>query len=553
VVDVELPVVTKRSLTAECRSGIPGYDPWRDADESMRFDAGAALAAVEFFHHRLKHVKGKLYGQPFILEPWQRAIVGNLFGWKRADGTRRYRRTFVFVPRKNGKTPLAAGLVCWLLFQDGEHGAEIYGAASTHQQACLVWEWVRGYVAFDPEWRELAWTYKGKGSEAVQRSDDYSTYKVVTSDAFSAHGWNTHGGICDELHTWDSGDLLDAMLTSTAARSQPLIVEITTSDYDRESVCNQEHDYAGKVRDGLITDPYYLPVIWEADRQDDWTSPKTWYKANPNLGVSVSEEYMAAECKRARDVPAYENTFKRLHLNIRTEQDVRAVPMELWDACGGKVDESELSGRLCVGGLDLASRNDVAAWVLLFPPTDEDECWRVLPRFFIPKENAKERERKDGVPYIVWGRQGYVHLTDGNVIDYEYIRAQIEEDGARYGIQSIAGDMWNLEYLRQKLGEIGAIIHGHGQGYRDMSEPTKELLEKILPSGKLAHGGNPVLRWMASNVATSQDPAGNLKPNKKKSSEKIDGIVALIMAIGRWMAEPLEQSSVYETRGLEVI
>lgn len=529
-----------KTLETYCRTLIPGYDPWRDVGDCY-FDHAAAKAACRFFYDKLSHVKGKKAGQPFDLAKWQIAVIGNTYGWKKPDGSRRYRELLIYIPRKNGKTCLAAGMVLLGLFEDQEYGAEIYGAAAKYSQACYVFDHAQGMVKNCPELHERCQIYKGQ-AKAIQlidhpaNLDDLGCYRPISSESTEGHGQNTHMGVIDELHLQPDDTLVNSMRTATASedRRQPLIVYLTTADFDRPSVCNQIHEYASKVRDGL-SDPSFLPVIFEATKDDDWADEKVWARVNPNLGVSVSLEYLRRECTLAQEVPAHQNTFLRLHLNIRTGQETVFIPLDQWDACDDEVDEKQLKGRKCFGGLDLASRSDIAAWVLLFPPDKTDGKWRVLPRFFIPADNARERARKDRAPYITWAREGCVTLTPGNVIDYSVIEKTIVDDGKVFNVVDIGADRWNLEYLRQQLSNVGTELVEFGQGYRSMSEPTKELVHKLIPSVALAHGGNPVLRWMVGHAACKEDPAGGVKLDKKRSSEKIDGLVALVMALGRAM------------------
>jgi phage terminase large subunit-like protein len=523
---------------------IPGYDPVKTAGECT-FDAGLADRCVAFFEKHLTHIEGKWAGKPLSLEPWQQAIVGCAFGWFRPDGTRRYREVFQYVPRKNGKSTMLGGLVNLVAFCDDEPGAQIYSAAADREQATLVYRQAKGMILNNPALSRHARIY------ATYKSIEFPNgvvYKALSADADTKHGQNTHLVVIDELHAQPNRDLVDVLVTSTGSRTQPLIWYITTADFDRESICNEKYDYASKVRDGIVADAAFLPVIFEATTDDDWTSPKTWRKANPNLGVSVSEEYLARECQRAKETPTYENTFKRLHLNIRTQNDVRWLRLEDWDGCAGPVNETALAGRHCFGALDLSSKVDVTAWVLVFPPTDDDPLWRILPRFFIPADNARQRERRDRVPYETWGRQGLMTLTEGNVVDYDVVKAQIAADAKTFDLQEVAYDPWNATQIALQLQADGATVVEFGQGYRSMSEPTKEL-EKLVTSGRLAHAGNPVLRWMAGNAAVESDPAGNLKPSKKKSTERIDGVVALVMGLGRAIMKP-DETSVYESRGV---
>lgn len=529
---------------------IPGYDSFRDAGDCT-FDEATATRAIQFIES-LTHVKGELAGKPFLLQDWQQAIIANLFGWKRPDGTRRYRECFLFTARKSGKTPLAAAIICHLLFNDNEHGAEIYGAASEFQQACLVFAHVRGMVQANPALSARCKIYAGQ-AKSVQLIEDYSTYRVVSKEATSQHGFNTSAYVVDELHCLPDNELVDTLQTSTGARCQPLALLISTSDYEREgSPCNEKHDYACKVRDGIIVDPKFLPVIYEASIDDDWTSPETWKKANPNLGVSVSYDYIADACKKAQETPRFENVFKRLHLNIRTQQDVRWLPMDRWDACAGEpIDEAAFEGRQCWAGLDLASTRDLTALCLAFPA--DDESITLIPRFWIPKDTALERERKDRIPYLQWIREGWITATEGNTCDYQKVRHDIVELSKRFGIQEIALDrLFQGDQLGQELsGQDGLNVIAFGQGFLSMAAPTKRFEELIL-SGKIRHGGNPVLRWHASNVSVELDAVANMKPSRKKSSEKIDGIVAAIMAVGR-LAGRERVECVYNTRGLLTI
>jgi phage terminase large subunit-like protein len=340
--------------------------------------------------------------------------------------------------------------------------------------------------------------------------------------------------------------------TSTGARRQPLMVAITTAGFDRESICWEQHEKARKILSGIIEDESFFAYIAAADEKDDWQDPAIWAKANPGLGVTVKRDYLETECLEALQSPGYQNTFRRLHLNQWTQQETRWLPMEKWDACNTPVDMTLLKKSVCYGGLDLASTSDIASFVLCFPPEKgEAELYAWLPFFWIPEENMIERERKDRVPYSTWLRQGLIYATDGNVIDYGFIVKKIDELGELYNIKEIAFDRWGAFQVSQQLEGAGFTMVGFGQGFQSMSPPTKELL-RLVQDGKLAHGGNPVLRWMADNLMVSTDPAGNVKPNKQKSREKIDGIVAGVMALDRATRHE-SGKSVYENRGLVVL
>lgn len=535
------------SLEDICRTVIPGYDPWADAD-GADFDETAAQLAIDFFSECLVHIEGAVAGQPFHLEPWQQAVVGNLFGWKRPDGTRRYRELLLYVPRKNGKTPLAAGIANYVFFCDQEPGAQCYCAAADRDQASLLYRHMKGMIEAEPLLSDRCTIYKATRS-LMMNDDEESTMRVLSADADTKHGGNSHLVIIDELHAQPNRDLVDTLQTSFASanRKQPLFICITTADFDRPSICNEKHDYACKVRDGIIPDPAFLPVIYEASRDDDWADPETWAKANPNLGTSVSEEYMRRDVVRAQESAPYLNTFLRLHLNVKTQNDVAWIDMARWDACGAvPVSLEQMAGRECWAGLDLSSTTDITALSLVFP---DDGGYVVLPFFWIPSDNAKHREDRDRVPYLTWARQGLVSLTDGSVVDYDVIRSRINELSKVVNIRQIAVDRWNSTGIVTQLMGDGFDVVMFGQGFSSMSGPTKQL-DKLIRGGQVQHGGNPALRWMASNVTVQEDAAGNLKPDKAKSTEKIDGIVATVMALGIGMVQEPNQS-VYdrENRG----
>lgn len=522
---------------------LPGYDPHAGKGDCI-FDWKAGQKAVRFFHEELSHVKGELGRQPFILERWQIGIIANLFGWMRPDGTRRYREAFVFVPRKNGKTPMAAGVVDYMLFEDNEPGAEIYGAAAKHEQACLVFAHARGMILQNAELTEKAKIFNG-AAKCIESQEDFGMYKAIASDADTSHGYNASGIVADELHAWKrTSDLLDVLETSMGARRQPLLMTITTSDFDRQSACNDKYDYAIKVRDGLVSDPAFLPVIYEASVEDDWTDRKVWKKANPNLGVSLKWEYLERMFLKAQAVPSFENTFKRLHLNIRTEQDVRWIPLELWDSCRGEIDLDELEGCPCFGALDLASTSDITAFMLLF---SHEKRITLVPYFWVPADSSTRAEHGNRKFYADWIRKGLMRETPGNMTDYARVRRDINEIADRFSIQGIAVDrLFQGAQLAMELQEDGFDVVSHGQGFLSMASPTLSF-ETRLRSGELMHDGNEVLRWMASNVSVELDAAGNMKPTKAKSYGKIDGIVTGIMALGMYESVPDDVSPYAKT------
>jgi phage terminase large subunit-like protein len=511
----------------------------KSSNSAYWFDKAAADVACEFFEKFLVHIKGEWAGRPLELAKWQRdEVIRPLFGWKRkSDGLRRYRTCYVEIPRKNGKSTLGAGIALFLLFCDKEPGAEIYSAAGDREQAAIIFELAKEMVDASPKLKQLSETFRR--SITAPRA---SSYKVLSADAPTKHGLNPHGVIFDELHTQPNRHLWDVLITGTGARRQPVTFVMTTAGYDRHSICWEVHDYACKVRDGIIQDDSFLAVIFAAGEDDDWRSPKTWKKANPNLNTSVKIGYLETECKQAQEQPAKENTFKRLHLNIWTEQAVRWMPMEKWDGCNTPFSAEELSGEACFAGLDLASTTDIAALSLLFPPTEDRPRWCNVWRFYVPEDSVKKRSLRDRVPYDQWVKQGFIIATPGNVTDYDFIERDVLEIAERYQLVELAYDRWNatqlVTHLQDKLNNgTSERVVPFGQGFASMSAPTKELMKLVL-SEVYTHGGNPPARWMASNVAVKQDPAGNLKPDKDKSTERIDGLVATIMALGRAMVMP---------------
>lgn len=523
---------------------VPGYDPFANA-AGYYLDHQAARDAIEFIETFCTHVKGKWAGKPLLLEDWQKAIFVNLFGWKReADGMRRYREVLIFIPRKNGKTLLAAALTCLVLFTDGEPGAECYSTAAERDQARLCFEVVQSMIRNCPEMNERAKLFK---FSVVVGS---SSYKALSAEAGTKHGFNVHLCVNDELHAHKTPELTEVLMTGTGARTQPIIAHLTTSDYEREgSICNDKHDYASKVRDGVLIDAAFLPVIYEATRDDDWTDEKVWEKANPGIDISIDREYLKRECSRAREDPSYENTFKRLHLNIRTEALDRWISTDKWDACQEAISIVDVAGLPCWCGLDLASSQDFNAFVVAVPVGDQ---MHVFPYFWVPEETAAKRERERRITYSAWAKGGLLTLTLGDVVDPEVIYRDIVSiiDRHKLNVREIAVDraFQGLDLI-QKLEKSGFIAFAHGQGSMGMIPPTKVTKDLIL-SAKLKHDGNAVLRWMLSNVVVHPGE-GKEYPMKDKSPDKIDGAVAMVMAVGRAAMEPQPGASFYDSEKVE--
>lgn len=523
------------------------------ATETNRFyfDERAATVAVAFFERLLHHSKGEWAGTSFKLESWQRAMVREIFGWKRnSDNTRRYRKVYLELPRKNGKSTISAGLALFMLFADGESGAEVYSAAADRDQAGIVFSEAKSMTSDAPNLAELAHIYKS----SIVVESTRSFYRVLSADAYTKHGLNASAVVIDELHAQPNRELFDVLWTSQGARRQPLFIMITTAGYDRESVCWEQHEYASKIRDGVIDDPEWYVAIYAAGEKDDWQDPQTWVKANPNYGVTVKPEYLESEAKRAAMVPAYQNTFRRLHLNQWTQQSTRWLDIAVWNACGEPIDQHLLRGATCYGGLDLASSSDIAAFVLCFASEPgEPEHYTFLPRFWIPQDNMVQRSLKDRVPYDAWVRDGLMQATPGNVIDFDTIVRDIEALGELYQVKEIAFDRWGAFQVSNQLSGMGFSMIGFGQGFASMSQPTKELL-RLTMAHQVSHGNHPILNWMADNVMVTTDSAENMKPDKQKSREKIDGIVASVMALDRAIkGRGVKPASVYASRGIRVL
>lgn len=397
--------------------------------------------------------------------------------------------------------------------------------------------------------------YLGKLKTISFEMTNYQTH--VTNGLIThntKHGLNVSGLVLDEVHAQPNRKLYDVLTKGSGdAREQPLYFLITTAGNDTHSICYELHQKALDIIEGRKSDPTFYPVIYGAPDDADWTDPEVWKKANPSLGETITIDKVVAACESAKQNPAEENSFRQLRLNQWVKQAVRWMPMDKWDKCAFTVNEDELEGRVCYGGLDLSSTTDITAFVLVFPPLDEEDKYYVLPYFWIPEENVDLRVRRDHVPYDVWEKQGTLLTTEGNVVHYGYIEQFIEKLNESFNIREIAYDRWGAVQMVQNLEGMGFTVVPFGQGFKDMNPPTKELMKLTLEQ-KIAHGGHPVLRWMMDNIFIKTDPAGNIKPDKEKSTEKIDGVVATIMALDRAIRCGLDNGeSVYDERGILLI
>jgi phage terminase large subunit-like protein len=515
------------------------------------FDPKKADDAVRFLQH-LKHAKGKWAGVRFELLPWQNKIIRDLFGTVNERGLRQYQTAYLEVPRKAGKSHLAAGIGLKCLFADGEAGGEVYIAATDRDQASIVFGIAAEMVRSSPILSARAKIIDSSRRIIVTKGRSQgSVLRAIPADAGGAHGFNASTVIYDELHAAPGRELWDVLTTSVGAREQPLKLAITTAGYDRESVCWELHEYARQIIEGVITERTFYPVIYAAKETDDWKDPKVWAIANPSLGVSVSLEHYETECRQAQQIPALENRFRRLLLSQWTTQDARWIPIERWDASAGIVDATKLRNRAVYAGLDLSTTTDISALALVFPPEREDGDYQTLYHFWVPEAKLAERTRIDRVPYEAWsGPAGHVTATPGNVVDYAYIRRDLNILAQEYPmLREIAYDPWNATHLALDLEADGFLMVQIRQGFASLSAPTKEL-ERLVLERRLRHGKNPVMRWMVNNVAIKQDAAGNLKPDKAKSTDRIDGVIALVMALDR---ASRHLASTYESNRLFVL
>ncbi|WP_195847815.1 terminase large subunit [Selenomonas montiformis] len=529
---------------------LTGYKPTEFMAEDSHYDKGAADFAVAFIES-LCHTKGTWAGKPFELIDWQERIIRDLFGILKKNGYRQFNTAYVEIPKKQGKSELAAAVALLLCCGDGEERAEVYGCAADRQQAGIVFDVAADMVRMCPALNKRVKILASQKRMVFQPTNSF--YQVLSAEAYSKHGFNIHGVVFDELHTQPNRKLFDVMTKGSGdARMQPLYFLITTAGTDTQSICYETHQKAVDILEGRKIDHTFYPVIYGAREDEDWTSPAVWKKANPSLGITVGIDKVQAACDSAKQNPGEENSFRQLRLNQWVKQSIRWMPMHKWDACAFQVSEDELEGRVCYGGLDLSSTTDITAFVLVFPPMDESDKYAVLPYFWIPEDNVDLRVRRDHVPYDVWQRQGKLETTEGNVVHYGYIEKFIERLGERFNIREIAFDRWGAVQMVQNLEGMGFTVVPFGQGFASMSPPTKELMKLVLEQ-KIAHGGHPVLRWNMDNIFIRTDPAGNIKADKAKSTEKIDGAIALIMALDRAIRCGNDAGeSVYDSRGLIV-
>ena len=510
-------------------------------DKGWYFDRKAAQRAISFIE-KLKHTKGKWAGQRFKLEPWQQFILWNIFGWMKADGTRRFRYVYVEIARKNGKTALSAGIGLYMLFADGEARPEVYSAATVKDQARICFSDaveivkktdLKNYLS--PYRNSIVYELKG------------GTMKPLSSDYGTHDGLNPSCGIIDEFHAHKNSGMFDVIKSAFGARRQPLMFIITTAGFNKNGACYAYRSNVIKVLQGINEDDSLFGIIYTLDCKEEWDNPKMWVKSNPNLGVSVFPEYLSDQVNDAKNRPEAVRNVMTKNVNLWVDAEKTWILDDMWQKCIGSTERESLRGCQCWGGLDLSNVSDITAFVLLF---HENERFQLLPFFWIPEEKMLEKIRKENINYDKWVQQGYVKVTAGNVLDYDFVKADILQIVEEFDLQSTAYDRWNASQTIIDLQNEGMECSPFGQGYGSMGAPTKEF-EKMVLTEKIEHFGNPVLRWMMSSTVVKTDPAGNIKPDKEKSVQKIDGIVASIMALGEWMtAQSEEDNNPYNQRGM---
>ena len=510
------------------------------------FDEKQAERVLKFFSF-LHHSKGEFAGRPFVLSPWEQFIVYTLYGWRRKkDGLRRFRTAYLEVARKNGKSTFAAGNGLFLLDGDGEPGAEIYVVATKREQAKIVFSEAQRMVRSSPELKKFITV----NSSSMFVLDSASKFEPLGSDKDTLDGLNVHGGIIDELHAHKTRDVYDLIDTATGARRQPLLFSITTAGVNQNGICREKHNHTEKILQGVIPDDEFFGMIFTLDDGDDWQDELNWMKPNPNLGVSVEISDLRRKARYALSSPAALNPFLRLHMNVWTSAESVWITPDKWNETAGEVNASDLTGCECYGGLDLSTTTDISALTLTFP--QPDGTYKNIYEFWVPKDRIEDRVRRDRVPYDVWVRDGVVHATEGSVIDYDFIEHRILELARRYRIRELAYDPYNATEITNHLIDHGIEMVKFQQGFLSISPAAKQL-EILIMSKKYHHGGNPVMNWMMSNVVIRQDPAGNIKLDKEKSREKIDGPVSAVMAIGRATTQGGNTPSIYEMRGVVAI
>lgn len=504
-----------------------------------------AQRAVDVCEQILVHTKSRWSSKPFLLEPWQKdEIIVPLFGrvvWNEqySEWVRQYRIAWIELARKNGKSELCAAIALILLVADDEDGAEIYGCAKDRDQASKVFDVAARMVELSPILNDRLKLYRQRKRIVDEKTGSY--YEIVASDVAGNEGHNPHGVIFDEVHTQPNDGLWNVMRTAMGARTQPLMVAATTAGNDPTSFCAAEHAYCEKVAEDPSIDPARFVFLRNTPKDADWEDEQNWYYANPALGSFLSLEDLRNEAREAKLAPARQNMFRQYRLNQWVQQASRWIDLGSWDESGKKFVPSRSTGRpQCWAGLDLASSTDIAALALCFP--EDDDYYRFEWRYWFPEDKLRSLDERTASAASVWVKEGWLTVTEGNVIDYTAIIGEIQRLMDRYQIEEIGYDRWGMTQLAQDLQNLDLTVLQINQSWGSMSPPSKEF-ERLILEGKIVHGGNPVTRWMIDNVVVRIDPAGNIRPDKERSHEKIDGVVAAIMALDRAQRMETHRSS----------
>ena len=527
-------IIAGKMVRQACKRHLK--DLKRPKKDGLLWRPELAARAYSFFATLLL-AEGEHAGKPLILQPWQRFIVGSIFGWQSWDADanayyRRFRTAYVEIGKGNGKSPLAAGIALYLTTCDDEPSAEVYFGAVTRSQAKICFRDAVRFVESTPELRDIMQVQ----AHAINYDRGGSFITTVSSEGRSLDGKRVHAAIIDELHEHPSAEVVDKMRAGTKGRRQALIFEITNSGYNRESVCYKHHEASQAVLNNTTPNDTWFSYVSHCDEGDDPLNDESvWVKANPNIGVSITRKYLREQVAEAKAIPTRRNIVLRLNFCEWTQSDIRWTDLDKWDKGDAKLPEVE--ELTWYAGLDLSTTTDLSALVLV---AKHEGKVLVRPYFWTPLENIRSRAEKDRVPYDVWVREGYMRATEGNIVDYDAIRADINLIAERYRLGTIRYDRWNATQITTQLADDGFQMMAFGQGFASMSAPTKEL-ERLIAGEQLVHGGNPVLRWMASNVVAQTDAAGNVKLDKGKSTERIDGIVALVMALAGLTTDDAEQ------------
>lgn len=537
-----------------------------DCGGKYYYDSETAQKAVDFFPAFLRHKDGEFAGRPFVLEDWQsELIIKPLFGWKRvADGRRRFRKAYLEIPKKNGKTQLDAGIALYIAYCDEEPGAEIMIAAADRDQAALLFDAAKAMVEDAQILLQMAELYR----RSIYLPETRTSIKVVSADARTKHGPNLHCVIVDELHAQPDRDLVDTLVAGVAARRQPLVIFLTTAGDDPESICREEHDYAASVIRGDWADEQLLPVIFAPGEKDDWKLPATWAKVNPNLGKTVKLDYLEAACLEAQREPRKQNAFKRLHCNIWPDQHHVWIPLEAWDACAGAVSDPSVPASAVAAGMDLSSKIDLtclavlrrfkdaqaplAVELLVHDPDDEtadpervtlnvDFRIEVDVYFWRPEATLQLAVERDKVRYDVWRDDQLLRVTPGPVVDYDKIYEDIRDEiGPAFRLKQgeIGYDPYNgTQFALQLRDKAGFSVVEVPQTVRHLSEPAK-LLEALVLAKRITHNGHRILRWNVGNAAVREDKNGNIFPFKPSARKRIDGVSAMLDALNRLIVMP---------------